>query len=144
MIRGAVRRNRPAYVVGIGVVVALGLASRRYADALPAFIARYAGDTLWAVMMFGLIGLLASSWPTTRVALATLVVSYGVEVSQLFHAPWLDAIRHTRLGGLVLGYGFLWSDLVCYTVGVAVCVAIERTYLTARTFRASMIHIPRP
>ncbi|MEN8216136.1 MAG: DUF2809 domain-containing protein, partial [Pseudomonadota bacterium] len=30
-----------------------------------------------------------------------------------------------RLGALVLGHGFLWSDLVCYSVGVAMGVVGE-------------------
>ncbi|WP_348983054.1 hypothetical protein [Desulfosporosinus sp. I2] len=30
------------------------------------------------------------------------------------------------IGGLVLGYGFLWSDLVSYTVGIGVGILIER------------------
>ena len=47
-----------------------------------------------------------------------LVFSYLIEISQLYHAPWIDAIRSTALGGLVLGFGFLWSDILCYTVGV--------------------------
>ncbi|MFM8818855.1 MAG: DUF2809 domain-containing protein, partial [Phycisphaerales bacterium] len=38
---------------------------------------------------------------------------------QLHHAPWIDGIRATRLGALVLGSGFLWSDIACYAVGVA-------------------------
>jgi hypothetical protein len=41
-----------------------------------------------------------------------------VEISQLYHAPWIDSIRQTALGGLVLGFGFLWTDLVCYSVGI--------------------------
>ena len=46
-------------------------------------------------------------------------------MSQLYHAPWIDSIRHTTLGGLILGYGFLWSDLACYAVGVGLGVVIE-------------------
>ena len=34
------------------LTIALGLASRRYADALPQFIVPYAGDALWAAMVF--------------------------------------------------------------------------------------------
>ncbi len=41
-----------------------------------------------------------------------------VELSQLYHAPWIDSIRQTTLGGLILGFGFLWSDLACYALGV--------------------------
>jgi hypothetical protein len=107
------------------LVVVSGLASRRYGSVLPSFLAEYAGDTLWAVMAFVTIGMLAAEWPTTRVALATLLVSYGVEITQLYHAAWIDSIRATRLGALVFGYGFLWSDMVCYTVGVALCMCVE-------------------
>jgi len=120
------RRSRLGYLAAASLVVVMGLASRRYAAALPSFLARYAGDTLWAVMVFVLIGVLSARWSTGRVAAAALATSYGVELSQLYHAPWIDSVRATRLGALVLGYGFLWSDIVCYTVGVAVCVAVER------------------
>ena len=114
------------------LVVVLGLASRRYGTALPAFVAEYAGDTLWAVMAFIVIGVLAPDWPTSRVAGAALLASYADEVSQLYHAPWIDAIRNTRLGALTLGYGFLWSDIVCYTAGVALCVVVEHLIYARR------------
>lgn len=29
------------------------------------------------------------------------------------------------LGGLVLGYDFVWSDLACYAVGVGLGVVVE-------------------
>jgi hypothetical protein len=55
----------------------------------------------------------------------SLGLSFLVEISQLYHAPWTDSIRQTTLGGLVLGFGFLWSDLACYSVGIAVGVVAE-------------------
>src|SRR3954464_6144190 len=54
-----------------------------------------------------------------------MAFSVLIEVSQLYHAPWLDSIRHTTLGGLILGYGFLWGDLACYAVGIGLGVVIE-------------------
>ncbi len=48
-----------------------------------------------------------------------------VELSQLIHWGWLDALRSTLPGRLVLGQGFLASDLVCYAVGVAMAFAID-------------------
>lgn len=113
------------YLLGIWVVIGLGLASRRYASALPTLVATYAGDVLWAVMVFGIIGMLATEWSTRRVAIAALLVTYAVELSQLYQAPWLEFFRRTGGGGFILGYGFLWSDLACYTVGVLISAAIE-------------------
>lgn len=100
-------------------VVFIGLASRRYRDHLPGFIAEYAGDTLWALMVFLLISTVFSGGPIGKRSIIALILSFLVETSQLYHAPWIDAIRQTTLGGLVLGHGFLWTDLICYSVGIA-------------------------
>lgn len=56
---------------------------------------------------------------------AALAVSYLAEISQLFSNPFLSATRSTVIGGLILGYGFLWSDILCYTVGAFICFATE-------------------
>lgn len=119
------RRNRAVYLIAAGVVTALGLASRRYAAVLPEVVGRYAGDTLWALMAFLVIGLCVPDWSTRRVAVAAIAVSYLVEASQLYHAAWIDAVRRTRLGALALGFGFLRSDLVCYAAGVAAGAFVE-------------------
>ena len=118
-------RSRIAYAVALILVIAAGLASRRFAHALPAFVADYAGDTLWAAMVFVGLGLLFPRQPTRTLALAALALAYADEISQLYHAPWIDAIRRTTPGALVLGWGFLWSDLACYTVGVALAAGLE-------------------
>lgn len=39
--------------------------------------------------------------------------------------PVNHSIRQTTLGGLVLGFGFICSDLVCYSVGVLLGVVAE-------------------
>jgi hypothetical protein len=107
------------------VVTVTGLASRRYGTSLPAFFATYGGDTLWALMVFLGVGALS---PNSRVgsrAVAALGISYVVEVSQLYHAPWIDTLRGTAIGGLILGFGFLWSDLVCYSLGVGCGALLE-------------------
>ena len=119
------KRNRLLYLLIGCAVVPLGLASRRYAAFLPEFIATYAGDTLWAVIAFLIFGILFPRWSTARVATAALVLSYADEISQLYHAPWLDKVRGIWLGGLILGFGFLWSDIVCYTVGVMLAAVVE-------------------
>jgi len=116
-------RSRARSLIALAVVVLLGLASRRFADALPAFIAAYAGDALWALAAFLGIGLLFPRWSTARVAATALLFALLVELSQLYHAPWIAGLRQNALGGLILGFGFLWSDLACYAVGIA-CGAV--------------------
>lgn len=127
------RRNPPIWIALILLTVALGLGSRRYAASLPGFVAAYAGDTLWAVVAFLSIGLLLPRAFTERVALLAMSLSVLVEAGQLYHAPWIDSIRRTTVGGLVLGYDFVWSDLACYAVGVALGILIERIALLRRS-----------
>ena len=101
------------------VAIALGIGSRKYGSALPLFLATYAGDTLWAMLVFALAGAIAPDTQLRTRALCALTFAFVIEFSQLIKVDWLVAARQTRLGALVLGQGFLWSDLVCYTAGVA-------------------------
>ena len=105
--------------------MALGLLSRKYSEQLPQFVVLYACDTLWALAAFLGIGLLLPMWSTLNVAALALLFSCAIEVSQLYQAPWVNQIRHTLMGGLILGYGFLWSDLICYTIGVGLGAGVE-------------------
>lgn len=114
------KRNRLLYAVFTIVVIMLGLSSRKFAFALPDLLNDYLGDALWALMIFVGFGFLFPKIETKKLAFISLIFCYGIEISQLYHAEWIDSIRATTLGGLVLGYGFLWSDLVAYTIGVGV------------------------
>ena len=125
------KRDPGLQILLLVVVCALGLGSRRFGESLPDFVAAYAGDTLWALAAFLGIGLVLPRASTARVGLLAMGVSVGVELSQLYHAPWIDSIRGTTLGGLLLGFGFLWSDLACYGAGVGLGVVIES--VTGRT-----------
>jgi Protein of unknown function (DUF2809) len=118
-------RHPMAATLLLALAGGLGVASRHFAGHLPYVLAAFAGDTLWAFALFLFLGLVLPRVATARVAAAAFGLSMLVEISQLYHAPWIDAIRQTTLGGLVLGFGFLWSDLVCYAVGGALGAAIE-------------------
>jgi len=107
------------------VVIILGLASRKMASNIPDFLNAYLGDALWALMVFIGFGFVFRKMETKTVALIAISFCYLIELSQLYHANWIDEIRRTTLGGLVLGYGFLWSDLLAYCIGISVGAAIE-------------------
>ncbi|MED1738610.1 DUF2809 domain-containing protein [Bacillus swezeyi] len=110
--------------------MAAGLLSRKMAGMLPDIVNSYAGDALWALMIFFGFGFLFSRAATKTVALAALSFCYLIEFSQLYHAPWIDDLRAAPLGGLILGYGFLWSDLLAYLLGTgagAMCESMMHT-----------------
>jgi hypothetical protein len=119
------KRSRGAYLIAAILVVGLGLASRRYSSLLPGFVATYPGDILWALAAFLSLRIVFPKWRILSAAATALLFSVSIELSQLYHSPWIDQIRHTTLGGLVLGYGFLWTDLLCYFFGISVGVIVE-------------------
>ena len=102
-----------------------GLATRPLRGVIAPELAENLGDALWAVLIYLLIALVWRRQASGRIALAALVVSVVVECSQLCHAPWIEAIRKTTLGGLVIGWGFAWGDLVAYAGGILGCVLLE-------------------
>jgi len=116
-----IRRNRWVYAALIAVVTLAGLASR----SSPAFLASYAGDTLWALTVFLCLGFVFRTLRPWLVALAAIIIAFSVEVSQLYQADWINAIRSYRLAALLLGEGLKLSDLACYTTGIAMGFAGE-------------------
>ena len=118
------KRNRLLYLILTIIVMILGLLSRKIEN-LPEIISSYSGDILWALMVFLIIAFIFNKKSTIFTISWAIIFSYSIEISQLYHAPWIDAIRNTTLGGLILGFGFLWSDLVCYTIGIIIGIIID-------------------
>ena len=119
-------RDRLPYAILIILAVALGLASRKFGAQLPEFLAAYAGDTLWAANIVFVIRFVSPLLSIKKTAAIAAVFSLAIEVSQLYQAEWIRAVRSTLPGALILGHGFLWSDLLCYGVGVVAGALIAR------------------
>lgn len=100
-------------------VVAAGLLCRASFIPLPPVLSKYGGDALWALMVFVGFGFLFPRASTLTVALLALTFAWGVEFSQFYHALWIDAVRATIPGKLVLGNTFNWPDLPAYALGIA-------------------------
>jgi hypothetical protein len=106
-------------------VMVTGLLWRSGLLSLPPWLPNNGGDALWALMVFLGFGFLLPRASTLSIALLALTFSWGVEFSQLYHAPWIDAVRATIPGKLVLGNTFNWPDLPAYAVGIAVGASAE-------------------
>jgi hypothetical protein len=118
-------RRRLAYATATAVAVAVGLASREFTGLFPAALGKYPGDALWSAMVFFGLGVVRPCASIRGRALWAIGLSCAVEFSQIYHAPWIDGVRRTLPGRLVLGYAFSWIDMVAYAVGVACGVACE-------------------
>lgn len=95
------------------LIIALGLLSRKVS-----LLPQETGDALWAMMVFCLMRIVMPKAGLLKVSLMALAISFAVEFSQLIRWQWLVDLRSTTVGHLVLGQGFLWKDLVAYTIGI--------------------------
>ena len=111
------------------VVIALGLALRITGRGLgvPAFIVKYGGSTLWAVMVYFLLAALLPRVSSRRLGLLALAIAVIVEASRLIHMPWLNSFRLTLAGALLLGRIFSLWNVVAYVVGILIGIWIDRS-----------------
>jgi hypothetical protein len=124
-----VQRSRPLYAIAAALVIGTGLLWRSRLFPLPDFVAKYGGDALWALMVFLCFGIALPRSSTVRIALVAICFAWCVEFLQLYHAPWIDAVRSTRLGHLVLGTQFNRPDLLAYVIGIGLGASAERVLL---------------
>jgi len=119
------QRSRPLYATAILLVIALGLFWRSNVLPLSGFTAKYGGDALWALDVFLGFGFLFRSLRTRWIALLAVCFAWSIEFSQLYQAPWIQTLRATVPGRLVLGSSFNSPDLLAYAMGIALGVAGE-------------------
>ncbi len=86
---------------------------------------KYGGDSLWALLVFIGCGFVFVRASTLKIAWIALGIAWGIEFLQLYHAPWIDSIRTTLPGRLILGSTFNPPDLIAYAVGISAGVMVE-------------------
>ena len=118
-------RVRVAYIVIVFAVMALGLGSRVFANVLPVFVAEHFGDALWACMIYFGFRTCFAHKKISFALWCSVAFCFAIEVSQLYQAGWINYLRKTTIGALVLGKGFLVADLVRYAAGIAVSSLLD-------------------
>ncbi len=118
-------RKRGHYIGLVLLTIVMGLLSRT--SVIPAFVYPYLGDAFYALMCFWLIALFFPKSTSFKVALLSISFCYAIELSQLHQADWINTLRSFKLGKLVLGSGFLWSDFASYAAGGVLGYFLELT-----------------
>jgi hypothetical protein len=118
-------RNRIQIILVLFLVIALGLASRKFPALFPSVLGKYPGDALWAVAVY--IGWAFVLPRQSRFILLGLAIStsFLVEFSQLYHASWIDSIRSNSVGHLFLGSTYNAMDLVAYSIGAFIAFLFD-------------------
>jgi hypothetical protein len=129
--RSALRKS-VCYLVAATVVIGLGLALRLLPLGLPHAVFKYGGSALWGAMVYLIVAACLPRFSTVPIAGLASVAAILTELSQLYHAPALDAFRRTRIGVLLLGRYFSLGDIAAYLCGIALAAGIDRIIRLAR------------
>jgi len=109
-------KYRLTLLISILLIVPLGYVVRFYGFA-PEWFNDLFGSVAYEIFWILLVALLFPQalpfWTAVGVCLATCVI----EFLQLWHPPFLEAMRATLPGRLVLGNNFSWSDFLSYFIG---------------------------
>ncbi|MCK5727734.1 MAG: DUF2809 domain-containing protein [Methylococcales bacterium] len=119
------KRPLKFYLPLLMILIAMGLASRTISNQLPNWYVMYAGDFLWAMLIFFMY-CLVFNLKAKKAFIISIITVYLIEISQLFHPQWLDYLRSIKLFSLILGFAFLWSDIVAYTFGLFFAVIVDK------------------
>lgn len=83
-------------------------------------------------MFFFIFAFLFPKQAPYKIAIISIGLCFAIEISQLYQADWIKNLRNSTLGKWTLGKGFLWSDLVCYTLGGMFGVLFEKIVVDYR------------
>jgi hypothetical protein len=111
-------RHRLLFLINILAIVPLGYIVR-FGHILPEFISDAGGSIAYELFW---ILLVVTIFPRANIritAISICLATCAIEFLQLYQPPWLQAIRATLPGRLVLGTTFSWKDFPPYFVGCA-------------------------
>ena len=119
-------KNRIRYFIITIIIMFMGLLSRKFMFIFPRNIAPFIGDMLWAMMVYFGFRFLFPKLNITKSLVLAFLFSFSIEISQLYQAEWINNIRNTIIGGLILGHGFLFEDLISYIIGIILGCAVDK------------------
>lgn len=129
---GAIRA-RLVYGCAVMTIIVMGLTIRSPGLGLPWALAKYAGSVLWGTMIYFVLAVAApDATARWRAGLAAFIATL-VELSRLYHAPWLDEFRLTTAGALLLGRIFSGWNIVAYWTGIAGGMVADTVFCRRRS-----------
>jgi hypothetical protein len=112
-----VNSKRETLAALLVLIVPLGFATKFYSGPASSWVDSYGGGILYEVFWILTVLLVWPRLSPVCVAGGVFAATSALEVLQLFHPPFLEAIRGTLLGHALIGSTFAWWDFPHYAVG---------------------------
>ncbi len=97
------------------------------------FIRPYGGDVLVGILIYCFVKSFLNA-PVIPTALTVLAFCYAIEIGQYFHYVELLGLQNSKLARIVMGVGFSWIDMLCYTAGMFIVLLVERVAHSVEKF----------
>lgn len=92
-----------------------------------AIIRPYIGDVLVVILLYCLVKSFIDT-PVVPTAIAVLLFSYLIETLQYFRYVEWFGLQDNHLANVIMGNYFAWTDLLAYTIGIAIVLVAERYF----------------
>lgn len=89
------------------------------------YIRPYGGDFLVVILIYCFVKSFLNL-PVKTAAISVLLFAYAVEVSQYFKLVVHLGLKNSKWANILLGNSFSWADMLMYTCGILLVVAVEK------------------
>jgi hypothetical protein len=101
----------------LAALVPLGLFTRYYDGWAADFVNYSLGGVIYVTFWCLLVSLIFPGAPRGKVCGWVVVITSLLECLQLWHPPWLEQLRSSLAGQMLLGTTFVWTDFIGYLAG---------------------------
>ena len=88
----------------------------------------YIGDLLVVVLLYCFVKSFLNT-PVFATSIVVLIFSYFIEALQYLHIVNRLGLQDSPIASTIIGTSFEWTDIIAYTIGIAVVLGVEKTIL---------------
>lgn len=91
------------------------------------FVRPYVGDVLVVILIYATVRAFFRV-AVIPAAIGVLLFAFMVEVLQYFNIVEVLGLGDSAIARTIIGTAFTWEDLIAYTVGVLILLALEKSF----------------
>jgi hypothetical protein len=89
------------------------------------FIRPYFGDVLVVILIYCFVKSFFD-FPKMQTAIGVLAFAFLIEFLQYLNIVSVLGLEHNKIARVVIGTSFAWEDILCYIVGIAFVLLVEK------------------
>jgi len=111
-------------LLAIAIVIPMGFYSKFYDGPASSWVNNSLGGVLYVIFWSLLFSVLIAGAKPWKIVIWVFLITCLLEILQLWHPPFMEAIRSTFIGVTLIGNSFSWLDMVHYVIGSLVSLGL--------------------